>query len=82
MKPPIAPVEVGASPLTLETYQAVVIGRAHVRLSDTARSRMASFRASLMRQLERGARIYGVNTVFLCTLRIASGGRVRALSAP
>ena len=62
MNQPIAGVEVGASPLTLETYQAVVTGRAHVRLSDTARSRMASFRASLMRQLERGARMYGVNT--------------------
>ena len=62
MSGPTVHVEVGAGPLTLETYEAVVTRQANVRLSDTARSRMVTFRASLLRQLERGVRMYGVNT--------------------
>lgn len=55
-------VEVGARPLSLDAYQAVVSGHAHAHLSESARSRMSSFRASLLRQLDGGVRIYGVNT--------------------
>ena len=55
-------VEIGAGPLTLDAYHAVAAGRATVGLSDVARRRMLAFRASLLRQLSAGARMYGVNT--------------------
>ena len=55
-------VEIGAGPLTPEAYHAVADGRAKVGLSDVGRRRMLAFRASLMRQLSAGVRMYGVNT--------------------
>lgn len=55
-------IDLGTGPLTLEDYQAVVTGHARVRLTQTARSRMASYRDSLLRQLAGGVRMYGVNT--------------------
>lgn len=55
-------VEVGARPLSLDDYQAVVVGYAVARLAQAAVTRMSSFRDSLLRQLENGVRMYGVNT--------------------
>ena len=55
-------IEVGARPLSLDDYQAIVVGHAHARLSESARATMASSRSSLQRQLENGVRMYGVNT--------------------
>lgn len=55
-------VSLGDTPLTLEAYLAVVSGGTHVTLTQAGRIRMERFRASLLRQLAQGARIYGVNT--------------------
>jgi histidine ammonia-lyase len=53
---------IGATALDLEQYRAVVSGMARVALAPEGRARMERFRASLRRQLDAGARIYGVNT--------------------
>ncbi|MFI5281801.1 MAG: histidine ammonia-lyase [Candidatus Dormibacterales bacterium] len=57
-----AVVTIGDGDLSLDGYWSVAEGRSRVRLSPAARSRMEQHRASLFRQLDRGARIYGVNT--------------------
>jgi histidine ammonia-lyase len=53
---------VGDHPLSLAEYRLVSEGKAAARLATEAVDRMERFRASLMRQLESGVRIYGVNT--------------------
>ncbi len=53
---------VGDHPLSLAEYRLVSEGRATARLADVAVARMERFRASLRRQLDRGVRIYSVNT--------------------
>ena len=55
-------VTIGDGDLSLVDYWSVAEGRSRVRLSQAARSRMERHRASLFRQLDRGARMYGVNT--------------------
>jgi histidine ammonia-lyase len=55
-------ITVGDHPLSLSEYRLVSEGHASARLATEAVDRMERFRASLMRQLESGARIYGVNT--------------------
>jgi histidine ammonia-lyase len=55
-------ISVGDHPLTLSEYRLVSEGHASARLATEAVDRMERFRASLMRQLESGVRIYGVNT--------------------
>lgn len=64
MPPPQAPtaITVGDHPLTLAEYRLVSEGHATARLATEAVDRMERFRASLIRQLEGGVRIYGVNT--------------------
>lgn len=57
-----AALELGAEPLTLQSYLDVTHAGRPVRLSGAARERMETFRASLQRQLAAGRRIYGVNT--------------------
>jgi histidine ammonia-lyase len=52
----------GKRPLTMADYERVVVGRARVELPASTRERMAAHRASLLRQLEAGVRMYGVNT--------------------
>lgn len=53
---------VGDHPLSLAEYRLVSEGMAAARLAEEAVDRMNRFRASLRRQLDRGVRIYGVNT--------------------
>lgn len=48
--------------LTLDEYDLVASAEAGVRLSPTAVERMERYRASLLRQLAAGVRMYGVNT--------------------
>jgi histidine ammonia-lyase len=55
-------VPIGAGPLTRETYDAVVERSARVAVPDETRERMTRYRASLLRQLDAGVRMYGVNT--------------------
>jgi histidine ammonia-lyase len=52
----------GSARLDFETYEAAVHGKARVALARGVRARMERHRDSLMRQLDAGARIYGVNT--------------------
>src|SRR3954465_7921821 len=52
----------GAGPLMLEDYDAVVSGAALVELAPETRRRLTEHRASLLRQLDAGGRMYGVNT--------------------
>src|SRR5579875_4116178 len=59
---PRTPLVIGDGPLTLEEYLVVTEGAAPVTLGSAARERMERHRASLLRQLDGGARIYGVNT--------------------
>lgn len=54
--------QVGDRPLTFEEYEAVVVGGARVALAPGARARMTRHRESLLRQLDDGVRMYGVNT--------------------
>src|SRR3954453_16341258 len=51
-----------AGPLTREEYDAVVSGGARVELAPATRDRLTEYRASLLRQLDAGVRMYGVNT--------------------
>jgi histidine ammonia-lyase len=55
-------VSIGDHPLRLDEYRLISEGRATARLAGDAAERMDRFRASLMRQLDRGVRMYGVNT--------------------
>jgi histidine ammonia-lyase len=55
-------VSLGDHALTLDEYASVISGRFEVRLSPEAVERMERYRASLLRQLAGGTRIYGVNT--------------------
>ena len=55
-------VELGAGPLTREDYAAVVAGVARLELHPATRERMTAHRDSLLRQLDAGVRMYGVNT--------------------
>ena len=52
----------GDHALTLDEYDSVASGQAEVRLSPEAIERMERYRASLLRQLAGGVRMYGVNT--------------------
>jgi len=52
----------GADPLSIEDVLRVARDRVTVRLSGGARTRIANGRARLQELLERGERIYGVNT--------------------
>ncbi len=54
--------ELAAQPLTLEDYDAVVSGAARVELPPATRERLTAHRDSLLRQLDAGVRMYGVNT--------------------
>jgi histidine ammonia-lyase len=54
--------ELGAGPLTVDDYHAVVAGTARVEVPPATRERMAVHRGSLLRQLDAGVRMYGVNT--------------------
>jgi histidine ammonia-lyase len=55
-------VALGAARLTREDYDAVVAGAARVELPPATRERMTAHRDSLLRQLDAGVRMYGVNT--------------------
>jgi len=57
-----AALELGSGPLTLDDYDAVVAGRARVELPPATRRAMTAHRDSLLRQLQAGVRMYGVNT--------------------
>lgn len=57
-----APLQLGAVELTAADYRAVVAGERAAELAPAARERMERHRAALLRQLDGGARIYGVNT--------------------
>lgn len=52
----------GERPLTFEEYATVLGGDARVELSAHARAGMVRHRDSLLRQLDSGVRMYGVNT--------------------
>jgi len=52
----------GAGPLTLDEYDTVVAGFARVDVPAGTRARMTAYRESLLRQLDGGVRMYGVNT--------------------
>src|SRR4051794_19699681 len=54
--------ELGTAPLTFADYEAVVNGHARVEVPPTTRAAMTEYRDSLMRQLDAGVRMYGVNT--------------------
>src|SRR5690349_5976116 len=54
--------QLGAGPLTLEDYEAVVAGTARVEVPAATRAGMTEYRDSLLRQLDSGVRMYGVNT--------------------
>ncbi len=56
------PITIGDGRLSLDDYLAVTVERRAVRLGERAVVRMREHRASLLRQLDRGTRIYGVNT--------------------
>lgn len=55
-------VTIGDGPLSFDDYLAVATRGRPARLAARAARRMREHRASLLRQLERGARVYGVNT--------------------
>jgi phenylalanine ammonia-lyase len=55
-------VVVGADPLTIEHVVRVARGSEEVRITGGARTRIADGRARLQEMLQRGDRIYGVNT--------------------
>jgi len=57
-----AALELGSGPLTLDDYDAVVAGQARVELPPATRRAMTAHRDSLLRQLQAGVRMYGVNT--------------------
>jgi histidine ammonia-lyase len=54
--------ELGTAPLTFADYKAVVNGHARVEVPPATRAAMTEYRDSLMRQLDAGVRMYGVNT--------------------
>lgn len=54
--------ELGAAPLTRAAYDVVVAGAARVELPPATRASMTAHRESLVRQLDAGVRMYGVNT--------------------
>lgn len=60
--PHVSTLRLGERPLTFEDYTAVVTAAARVELPEQTRARMARHRESLMRQLDSGVRMYGVNT--------------------
>ena len=58
------PIELDGRSLTLETIEAVAVDGAHVAVAAAARERVAAARASVERQFQSGAVIYGVTTGF------------------
>jgi histidine ammonia-lyase len=55
-------VYIGERSLTLADYEAAVAGDAVVQMRDDIKAEMLRFRESLLRQLNAGVRMYGVNT--------------------